>query len=89
MHDESEYDIEKAEAYIEQYITGVDVTGVRIAPGPNNSPLFISLNTNSVSMETVKDIARMGLSGFENFVDGLDVEQSLRESNLRVKTVRM
>lgn len=87
LHEREDFDVSHVESYIEEWIVDVDdeVVGVRVASGDMNSPLFVTVERNSVSVEYVKEVARDALRGFENFVEfssSLDV--MVRDKNLRV-----
>lgn len=86
MHERGEYDSNRAEEYIEDYIISADVVDVRIAPGPKNSPLFVTVESRSLSMDAAKSIAREAVRGFSQFVDGVDVDRVIRDDNIRVMT---
>lgn len=86
MHERGDYDINRAEEYIEEYIISADVVDVRIAPGPKNSPLFVTIDTRSLSMDAAKSIAREGVRGFSQFVDGVDVDSTVSEDNIKIIT---
>lgn len=84
LHDREDYDVSAAEEYIESWITGVDVADVRVASGDKNSPLFITLNKRSISVDGAKSIARDAVRGFSEFVDDVDVDRTVRDDNVRV-----
>jgi hypothetical protein len=83
-HEKSKYDKSRAEEYISDYIIGADVVDVRIASGPKNSPLFITVDADSVSVNRSKDISRQALRGFSQFVNGIDIRKSISDDNILV-----
>lgn len=84
FHDECEYEVSRAEEYIEKYITGVDVENVRIASGAENSPIFITFAVNYVSVKQCLSIGREAVQGFSQFAEGIDVERSISDKNVLV-----
>lgn len=84
LHDESEYDTTAAEAYLEACPSQQSNVDVRIASGHTNSPLYITVDGSSVSLTQAKSIARAVVRGFTEFVSGIDVDQMIRDDNIRV-----
>jgi hypothetical protein len=84
IHDRHDgYDAEEALNYIESWVT-VDVENIRIASGPRNSPLFVTVDMNSISLKNVKKVARQVVKGFSRYVDGVDVDKTIRDDNILV-----
>jgi len=87
LHEQSNYNPSDVEDYIMRFTTYDVVSDVRIAPGDTNSPIFITLESDSVlSNQTIKRIARSIVSGFSHKVDGVDVEKTVRDLNIMVQT---
>jgi len=86
LHDREDYDVGSAEEYVESWIISVDAE-VRIASGDRNSPLFVTVDTDSLSMDEAMSIAREAVRGFEKCVDGIDVDRTCRPDNVRVVSV--
>lgn len=87
LHDECDYNPSDAEDYIEDAITSVSVKNVRVAPGHTNSPLFVTVNRASMTLDDIKTVARKAVNWFTEFVDGIDVERTIRDDNIRIFTV--
>jgi hypothetical protein len=85
MHEgNADYNIEKAESYIENSIYSFTVD-VRIASGAQNSPIFITVNANMITLKTAKRLARQATSSFTEFVDGVNVDNTITDSNIKIK----
>lgn len=87
LHDSEDFDVGAAEDYVESWIVGSHVVDVRVASGDMNSPLFVTVDTDSLSMDAAMSIAREAVRGFSRFVDGVDVDRTVRPDNVRVVSV--
>lgn len=87
LHESGGFDVSAAEEYVESWIVGSHVVDVRVASGSGNSPLFVTVDTDSLSMSEAMSIAREAVRGFSRCVDGIDVEQTVRPDNVRVVSV--
>lgn len=86
QHEKSNYTPSDVEDYIMRSINYDVVSDVRIAPGDTNSPIYITLGNSVLSNQTIKQIARRVVSGFSHKVDGVDVDKTVRDSNIMVRT---
>jgi hypothetical protein len=86
IHDDVEYDVGRAEEYIESWIGGVGDVDVRVASGAMNSPIFVTVDSRSLSMDEAKSIAQDAVRAFSELVDGVNVEKTIREQNIRIRT---
>ena len=63
------------------------VADVRIAPGPQNSPIFITIDDTRITIDRVKKIARPMLKTFDSTVGGVDIDRVLRDDNIKISAV--
>lgn len=63
-----------------------NVSDVRIAWGDKNSPIFIQIDGKGVELSEIQSIAREALRIFDTFVDGIDIDKTVREDNIRVRS---
>lgn len=63
------------------------VADVRIAPGPQNSPIFITIDDTRITIDRVKKIARPMLQTFDKTVGGVDIDRVLRDDNIKISAV--
>lgn len=84
MHDETEYNVSTVEEFIESWITSYDIINVRIAQGHNNSPIFVTVDEDSLNLKNVKSIARNAVDAFSEFADGVDVDNTINERNILI-----
>ena len=89
-HEESEYNVSDAEEYVTDYIVNSEhsIENVRVAPGSMNSPIFITIDSHTVSFENAKMIAKDALHGFDNFAP-LDRELSsmITDKNIKIEKI--
>lgn len=64
------------------------VEDVRIAKGNKNSPLFIILSDdmNTISFKEAKTLAHSLLREFDKRVSGIDIDSTVNDRNLQIKT---
>ena len=87
MHENKDYQTGEAEDYIERMLNpSVNVTGVRIASGPRNSPVFVTVDTRSLTLDAAKSIARSAIIHFQEYVEGIDIERTIRDGNIRIRS---
>jgi len=87
LHKRSNYTPSDVEAYIMRGINNDKVSDIRIAPGDTNSPIYITLESNLVfSNKSIKRIVRNVVKYFSFKVDGVDVDKTVRDSNIMVQT---
>lgn len=87
LHDAVDFTPSEVEAYIEKRIDGVHerVEGVRIAKGHTNSPLYVELDANALNFRTIKHLSREAVRLFGYRVDGVDVQATIRDGNLKIE----
>lgn len=87
LHDDDEYSPGKLEGLILRQYTDDRIEDIRIAPGPQNSPIYIILGSNeTVSLSEAKSFARRAVDKFGDHVDGVDEDAAVRERNLLIST---
>lgn len=87
LHDRHDETISELENGMAEYVgTGqsVDVSDVRIASGPQNSPIYITLDESDISLQKAKSISRVAISYFSRYVDGVNIDDAVRNRNIRV-----
>jgi hypothetical protein len=83
LHNKEDFNKNKIESYINSQ-TSDRVKNVRIAQGSSNSPLFLEIESGSNNFNNLKSICRESVSLFSDKVDGVDVENSIRDKNLKI-----
>jgi len=63
------------------------VENVQIQPGHKNSPIFIEIESGMVTQETINRASKSVLDSFSKYVDGVDIERSLRDDNIRLEKI--
>lgn len=83
LHDEQDFSKKEVEEYIERQ-TKNRVKNVRISKGHSNSPLFLEVKSGRNTLTRLKKICYKGVLLFSEKVDGVDVNDCIRDDNLRV-----
>ena len=87
LHERSNYTPSNVEDYILRSINNDMVSDIRIAPGNENSPIYITLESNSAfSNKSIKKVVRDVVKCFSVKFDGVDVDKTVRDSNIMIQT---
>lgn len=89
LHDryEGHRSISEIEERIERHVEPRDaeVSDIRIASGDKNSPIFFTVEANSVSADDLETIAGRIVREFGRYVDDVDRDAASRGSNVQVR----
>lgn len=88
LHDDDDFEASYIEEQMMRMCTDDRVEDVRLAKGNKNSPLFIILSEdmNKISFKEAKTLARKLLRQFDKRVSGIDLNKTINDRNLQIKT---
>jgi hypothetical protein len=89
LHDKHNENATEIETYIENSLYWRDVVDVRVATGPKNSPLFVTLNTSWISVEEAMRVAQEMVESFFRKIgeSKIDSDNVVQQENVRVISV--
>ncbi len=74
------------ETRLEQHPPSTAITDVQILTGHRNSPILITLEATTLTFDRIKRAAEQVVRKFAEYHNGVDIDKTVRDDNIRIQT---